>query len=85
MMNLSRKIGPALKELADLQIIYMQGEEFYFNAFPPRPPPPGGPDRDGQGPPGGSGLGEVLAHPILFAYVPEDLEQTIDDALESYE
>ncbi|WP_133117872.1 hypothetical protein [Burkholderia ubonensis] len=50
-------------------------------------PPPGNDAGagDGDGDDGGSGLGQVLAHPILFAYSDEDFDQALDNALERFE
>lgn len=41
------------------------------------------PDGAGTGD-GGSGMAEVLAHPILFSVSPEDFEAALERALESY-
>ncbi|KUZ76491.1 hypothetical protein WI38_09350 [Burkholderia ubonensis] len=85
-----------LDELMELGIIVERGENGLLALATPipgeridggsgNPPPPGNDAGAGDGDDGGSGLGQVLAHPILFAYSDEDFDQALDNALERFE
>ncbi|MBJ7312224.1 hypothetical protein ACFOLJ_20855 [Rugamonas sp. CCM 8940] len=82
---LERKLAPLMQELADLKVIWLNDGVVALGAAPPGNQPPGPPDGGAGDGDGGSGLGEVLAHPILFAYSEEDLDLTLDAALEEFE
>lgn len=52
------------------------------DAEPPGPPPGDGPAAPDDG---GSGIGEVLAHPVLFSLSEQDFQAAVARSLESYE
>lgn len=73
------KILVGLNDMVEIDVIRLNGENEYVHNFGPPIPPdnrrsPAGDDGDD----GGGGLGEVLSHPILFAYS----DDAFDDALE---
>lgn len=82
---LAQKLAPLMAELAELGVIWLNDGVAALGAAPPGNPPPGPADGGAGDGAGGSGLGQVLAHPILFAYSEEDLDLTLDAALEAFE
>ncbi|MFA8326197.1 hypothetical protein ACEPT7_06550 [Burkholderia ubonensis] len=91
-----RRVRMILDELMELGIIVERGENGLLALATPipgeridggsgNPPPPGNDAGAGDGDDGGGGLGQVLAHPILFAYSDEDFDQALDNALERFE
>lgn len=80
--KIAKHIAPVLQELAHLGVIKENQENTYsLSAPPPIPPDPPGPS-DADGP--GSGLGEILAHPILFSYSTTDFEDALQRALRNF-
>ncbi|WP_282295737.1 hypothetical protein [Stenotrophomonas sp. PS02289] len=75
-----------LADYGQLGIVLADGGEeprYYAPAGNGPPGRPLGPDAQGPGD-GGSGMAEVLAHPVLFSVPKEDFEAAISRALESY-
>ncbi len=88
-MRLEPLVEMLLHDLVELGwLVVGEGRDspLYRIAMPPSgaTPPPELPraETDGDPPEGGSGMAEVLAHPILFAYPPEAFEEALTRALE---
>lgn len=88
-MHLEHLVATLLHDLVELGwLVVGEGRDslLYRIAMPPSgampPPEPPRAGGDGDPPEGGSGMAEVLAHPILFAYPPEAFEEALTRALE---
>lgn len=84
--KIAHGIRPALASLLDLGILKSNENGTY--SFAATPPPPPVPPDAGSNTPGddgpGSGLGEILAHPILFSYGEADFEDALARALRNF-
>ena len=83
--HLAERFAPRLAELAQLRVIDAASDGYMLAAVPPAGPPPDNPAGGGGDGEGRSGLAEVLAHPVLFSYFEEDLDESIDNALQLFD